>query len=568
MIEIQRKFIKFFLVTVSCLLGFSIWGSQSNEEIVDEVRLLRFENRCMSEETANTQFCLKEYEVITQYIEGEETSLTVSSSTCHNSIETIERIIRLDNDFKDVQSELSCNEEDIEAVKQSCGKQFSCNMGRSVVTLVDSLAPQFLASKVKNGLSSLLSPEEGSSCLDEDQPDCLSEVYRSFVGSLVATATSFREIGKITVGAFSSLKSYLFDKSEDLHKAAETTQEEATSFMDSPGKYILEKLTKFKNSVDTWIKDTVFCQKWEEDPETKVTTCAEPLRGYSCLDCNDGVNAFCAGAGFLLSEGLITVATAGTLTGVGILARAGAQAGSKYLARGAAALAERVPALSKLSRNSKNTATAARKANLISIAKTKISHFTTYLKNSRLGRGVAKTNEVATLPLRLVDDLTQKTIEKVLSGATRVGGRTSLGRSIRVTAKSDLRAMRLAQRGSDNVVSAAGTTSKGLLGNKVVRLGNRHRTTNRPSGRDRDRDPQRERTPERERRAETERERVDRERVDREKIEREKREREAERREENNEEHDGSTPSLVTGATKAIVAGDLASKSFRSLSDS
>jgi hypothetical protein len=568
----QRKFINFFLVWFSCLVSLHSYSSPSSEEVVDEVRLLRFENRCLSEETAQTQFCLQEYEVISNFIEGTKTETLAGH--CSPDDATFERILKLDSDFKDVQSELACTEEDQKTVKDSCGKQFACNMGRSVVTLVDSMAPRFIANKVRSGLQTVLSPDEGSSCLDEDQPDCLSEIYRSFVGSIVATITSFRDLGRATVSAFSSLKSYLFDKSDDLHKAAETTQEEAVSFMDSPGKYILSKLTKFKDSVDTWIKDTVFCQKWEEDAETKERFCAEPLQGYACLDCDDGVNAFCAGAGFLLSEGLITVATAGTLTGVGVIAKAGATVGGKLMARGAAALSESVPALSRLSRQSKNTATAARRAGLITRARERVSAFSKLLKESRLGRGIAKANEVATFPLRIVDDLSQKTIETVLSGASRVGRRTILGKSIRVTARGDLRAMRLAQRNSDTVLSTAGTTSKGLLGNKAIRLGNRHRTTHRPQG-SRDRrnpearevgtDRRSERGPDSER---DRRDQVERERRDQAERERREREREAERRDDKKDEKDGtSTPPLVS-TTRTVVATDLANKSYQALSES
>lgn len=580
--QFQRKFINFFLIGVSCLATFNVSGSPSSEEIVDEVRLLRFENRCMSEEKAQTQFCQKEYEVLMAYIEGESTNQNSNIGHCSSQDGSFERLIQLDSDFQEVKSELACTKEDQKSVKESCGKEFACNMGRSVVTLVDSMAPKFISNKVRDGLSYLLSPEEGSSCLNEDQPDCLSEIYRSFIGSLVATATSFRDLGRATVSAFSSLKSYLFDKSEDLHKAAETTQEEAVSFIDNPGKYLLSKLSKFKNTVDSWIKDTVFCQKWDEDKETKERFCAEPLQGYSCLDCDDGVNAFCAGAGFLLSEGLITVATAGTLTGVGVIAKAGATVGGKLMARGAAALAERVPALSKLSRQSKNTASAARQASLISRAKDRVTTFSRYLKDSRLGRGIAKANEVATFPLRFVDDLSQKTIEKVLSGASRVGTRTILGKSIRVTAKGDLRAIRLAQRNSDTVISTAGTTSKGLLGNKAIRLGNRHRTTHRPEGSRTRRDtevrdpnsPDRRSQTERDRRDQLEREQgAQRERersaqAERERLEREKREREDHaKKDDHRDEKSGTTVPPVVSAARTLVGVDLANKSYQSLKE-
>lgn len=568
-----------------------VFANETPEDF-NEVRLLAFENECMSEEAAQTAHCLDEYAKLTAYVEGVDPNLITPEARCSSPEEGFTNTIAtLQEEVSEASTELTCNEEDQKHVKESCGKQFACNLGRSVISLVDSMAPEFLVNKVRRGISSFLSPEEGSSCLDEDSPDCLTEVYRSFVGSIVATVTSFRDLGRVTWGAVTGLKDYLFSKSEDLHEAAETTQDEAGSFMENPGKYIMTKLTNIRTSIDSWIKDTVFCQKWGTNEESGEKECTEPLKGYACLDCNDGINAFCAGAGFVLSEGLITVATAGTLTGVGVMARAGVHLAEGLAVKGAAAIAQRVPAIGRLAQRggtqARKVGIASRTVSLVNKTKEKLAHFATLLKSSAPGRAITKVNEIATMPLRFVDNLSQKSIEKVLAGATRVRGTNAVSRAIRETAKADFRAIRVAAR-TEDISTGAGTATRGVMGAKVIRVGNRHRTSNRPRQRDPDRpvpshDPARDhnRDPNRDRPTPPEDPRTSRDdsgqNRDGKRSEdprnagdtRDQRDRDQREREKSDDSSGSSLPliSSTASVTKAVVATDLAVKSVRAIND-
>jgi hypothetical protein len=459
---------------------------------VTEAEIEAFEQECLSEEAVVDQSCLERFERLEQFV-SENSHLALQEDAAvaclAEEVSSTEEVTELATELDEVAANLACTEEDQKYVKESCGKQMACNMGRSVVTIVDQVAPDFITSRVQRSLASLLSAEENSSCMDEDQPDCLSEIYRAFISSLVGTFNSLRDIGSAIGGAFSNMRAYLFEKSEDLHTAADTTQDEATRFMDSPGRYIVEKLNGFKEGIDNWIKTQVFCQKWEGQPHSENSTCVEPLEGYSCLDCDDGINAFCAGAGFFISEGLLTVATAGTATGIGIAARVGVAATKAATVRGASVLAARVPALARLTnRASKTTRTATRTRrntvlaaaiNKYNRAKEGVRRFGSYLADTKVGRATGKVTDVAMAPLRLVDNLSNRAMETVLAGATKVGGTGSVSRLIRQTAREDFRLIRRANRGEEVASSGATRATRSLAGARTIRLTNRRRVADR-----------------------------------------------------------------------------------------
>lgn len=535
-------------ITFILTLLFS-FGLLAEESPITEADIESFERECLKEEAIQDESCLERYAALEQYINDNNHLATTSEegvACMAREVASPEEVEDLATELDDVSANLACTEEDAEYVQDSCGKQMACNMGRSIVTIVDQVAPDFITNRVQRSIGSLLSAEESSSCMDKDQPDCLSEIYRAFISSLVGTFNSLRDIGRAIGGAFSNMRAYLFEKSDDLHTAADTTQEEATRFMDSPGQYIVEKLTGFKNGIDNWIKTQVFCQKWEGEPHSEDSTCVEPLAAYSCLDCDDGINAFCAGAGFFISEGLLTVATAGTVTGLGIAARVGVAATKAATVRGASVLAARVPALARLTtRTTRTTRRTARPRNRVfaaalakyNRAKESVSRFGAYIANSRVGRAADAVADVAMAPLRLVDNLSNRAMETVLAGATKVKGTNSVSRLIRQTAREDFRIIRRANRGEELASSGATRATRSLAGARTIRLTNRRRvSSDRGRGRESDRGPSREepRTgPESEPRRETPEETRRREETQREQTRREEeRRREETRREE------------------------------------
>lgn len=602
---------KFLIALILFCMPFMVMG---NAPQVSDQEIDSFNDECLSDSAVNDPTCLERYQRISTYVEG-NTHLEApnSNNVCiaKNGDLIPLQINDLAEKVDDLSSKLTCNEEDEEFVQDHCGKQMACNMGRSVVTIVENVAPTFITNKVRSSLSGLLSAQEGSSCMDGDQANCVSEIYRAFISSLVATFTSLRDIGVAIKGAFSNMRAYLFEKSEDLHAAADSTQSETTKFLDSPGKYILEKLSSFKTGIDTWIKETVFCQKWEGEPHSEESKCLEPLKGYGCLDCDDGINAFCAGAGFFISEGLLTVATAGTFTGLGIAARTGGKLARAASLRGAEVLTTKVPALAKLSSRgsrgarrspSKGRQLIAAAANRYNRAKESVARFGQMVAQTRVGRATGAVANVVGKPLQVVDNLTNRTIEKVLGSASRISGTNAISRTIRQTAREDFRLIRRVNSGDDVASAGAQRATRGLSGARVTRVTNRRRST---SGRDREgrvsdvsndsrgdrdsarstgpeeqRDRSREGADERRRREEAERVAQDNQRREeqrREEQRREEKRREDERRSE--EDNDGSgnnsptilaardrTNSIVNASRMAVVA-DLAAKGIRPVAE-
>lgn len=486
--EVKTKSLLTFILFLLASVAFASVADVNEQEIEE------FRNECLNENAVEDSSCIQRYQSLTNYVENnthlEEPTADNVCIAKNGEIVPVE-VNELADEVDDLTTKLTCNKEDEEFVQDHCGKQMACNMGRSVVTIVDSVAPSFISNKVQRSLASVLSAEEGSSCMDKDQPNCLSEVYRAFISSLVATFNSLRDIGKAIKGAFSNMRAYLFEKGEDLHAAANTAEEETTSFFESPGKYIMEKLTSFKTGIDTWIKEQVFCQKWEGEPHSANSKCVEPLQGYGCLDCNDGINAFCAGAGFFMSEGLLTIATAGTFTGLGVAARAGGALARAASIKGATALTARVPALAKLtnrsSRATRRSNSQARRilagtVNRYNKAKESVAKFGELLASTKVVRAAGRVAEVATKPMQVIDKLSNRAMERVLGRAASIRGTNAVTRAIRETARQDFRAVRMANRGEDIVTNGAGRASKSISGARVVRVTNRNRTTSNTRG--------------------------------------------------------------------------------------
>ena len=473
------------IIFIASLIAFNTWA-------VSEQEVEAFETECSSEASIQDPTCLRRYEEISVYVDENQdlAGNTAEANACATpeSQGPLLGINGLAEDLDEVSTKLSCTEEDANYVQDHCGKQMACNMGRSVVRIVGKVAPSFITSRVERSLGSVLAAEEGSQCLGGDQPDCVSEVYRAFISSLLSTLNSLRDIGRAAVGAFSNMRDYLFAKSDDLHTAAATSRSEASLFLDSPGKYIVNKLKSFKSGIDTWIKSQIFCQEWADDPESGERKCVEPLQGYACLDCNDGINAFCAGAGFFISEGLLTIATAGTFTGLGLAARVGATAVKGASLRGAHMLSAKVPALARLAnRGTKATQTTtssasliARTSNTFSRAKENVMRFGKYLSNSRVGRITGGAKDIVLAPVKIIDNMSTRAMQGVLIGASRVGGNNAVSQLVRQTARQDFRALRMAGRGTDIGGSGGSIATRSLLGarvgSRIVRATNRRRT--------------------------------------------------------------------------------------------
>ncbi len=473
MISVNKKPLRFISLLIGAFLFSQLTFSEEVQLQILESEVKEFEERCLDEAATPSEYCIEEYERLNSAIHRMETEEIQTTCSEEESSALLTSLTSLKDTVSEAAGQLSCKDEDQKHVQKQCAPHLKCNLARSLITTTKSIAPAFIARKVEGGIQKMMGSGQPEQCLNTEQPDCLSQIYHSFVGTLLATFNSLKDIGKVFTGAFWSIKRYLSKKSDDLHSAADTTQSEASLFIQDPGKYIYDKFISFKNGVDGWMKNNLFCQQWEGEPYRRESKCTEPLEQYSCLDCNDGLNAFCAGAGFILSEGVLNIATAGVATGIGI----GTRVSAKILGETAQLIATKVPVLARATNRNKVSPTSAsllsKTSQNLGRAKEAVSQFAEKLAKSRAGQMAQKAAHLAMGPSRMVDKVTERTMRVILVRAAKTKGNSRLATALRQTAREDLRAIRGT---AENLSSGARRT---VMGARVVRLGNRNRPRHR-----------------------------------------------------------------------------------------
>lgn len=454
---------------------FSLVISFETFALDGDLLLLEFENKCSNAIDPDLVECDELATQMTAIIEEESDPTSVLNpramsvfaqcsqiSTPGSSLGTIEALA---TGVEESAMKMSCTEDDAKDVQSSCTSEMLCNLGRSVATAADKVAPRFISRKIRSGMQGVVSKMGGGSqCLSSDKSDCLTEVVSAFVANIVGTFNTLKDVAKLAVKSIWGLKDYLTRKSDAIHEAASQRKSEISLFMDNPGEYIISKFTKLKNSVDTWVKKEVFCQKWEGHPHN--SKCLEPLESYSCLNCSDGMNAFCAATGVLASESLIAITTAGTMTAANIALKAGIKVGANVATKAAARIAAKVPALNKVSKA--KSATGSTLGNTVSTTlKTTVSiskvtldkmsdaikRFKTRVGESRITKAVVAFEhkvegaiEFVTKPVNFLDDLADDAVHRVLTRAASTTSNSQFARTVRASAHLEKRSMLQAAR--------------------------------------------------------------------------------------------------------------------------
>ncbi len=246
---------------------------------------------------------------------------TIKASACQRP-EEISELEELSNAATLAASHVECRKDQIELQKESCGKAFMCNVGRSAVRLATSgvLMPKVVKNKIRSMAYEKMN-SISKDCAKEDDSDCIKEFVNNMLASLMSTATALWDLAKQGVKSLFSFTGWFDKKSDKAHQAMNETKENVVNFLEHPFDWIGNKMTQIQNAIDGWIKSTVLCQKWEGEPH--LSKCEVPLYSYDCIDCETRVNAFCAAAGAIVSEVGIAVLTAGTGTVISLGARAG-----------------------------------------------------------------------------------------------------------------------------------------------------------------------------------------------------------------------------------------------------
>ncbi len=480
----------FYFKSLLILISLFAMGTTFSQELDHNVEelLLKFENQCVQNKVSEIDkaqcddlLILMNKALEENGIDKEEAAKImegVSPSCAKNVVEesSVEDIAELAVGMEDASLKMTCNEDDQEEVAASCHEDLMCNVGRSVMTAVDKVAPDFIASRVRQSMNHTASAlGAGKKCIDSEGSDCLTEVVTSFVANIVGTLNTFKDVAVAAAKSIWGLKDYLFKKSDDMHAAANSTKGEISKFIDSPGEYIVEKFMKAKNAIDGWIKKEVFCQKWEGTPH--IGECTEPLESYSCLNCNDGMNAFCAGAGIFASEAFIAVSTAGTLTAANIAVKAGVRLGASVAAKAAARISAKVPALGRVAGETSGISRAATKTMKVSMATLQKMSAAVGKYKERLGNSVVTKDfisvakrirnaaDTVTIPLRYFDDLAEGAMKGVLRRAAAKSGDDRLSHFIRASARYEkMKVAELLRRGEN-----LSHHNRDLLATRIIR---------------------------------------------------------------------------------------------------
>jgi len=254
-------------------------------------------------------------------------------------------------DVSKASEQMSCTEKDKLEIKNKCSEQFACNMYRSLNAAVEPLSGSMFTRPIKRKVNSFtktmanVSSTNTSKCLDSKEGNCLTEILTAFVGNMVSTASSLWDLTKSGVSSLFDIPSYFSKKADNAHLAATQKMEDVNKFKNDTGGFFMDKINNFKYAVDTFVKSSVFCQEWEGTPH--LSKCQKPLEKYDCLDCNDGVNAFCAAAGALVSEVGMVFLTGGVGNIAAMSARVGARAMSELTVKVSSKLKTVAPGLKK-----------------------------------------------------------------------------------------------------------------------------------------------------------------------------------------------------------------------------
>ncbi|MDD0852631.1 hypothetical protein HBN50_05960 [Halobacteriovorax sp. GB3] len=271
--------------------------------------------------SAEADALAKMYEDLQEKADFEDDKL-VSLANCSSKkgFKTIEDLIA---GVSNASSKVSCTETRDE---NTCFSDLGCNVARSVFKVTDNA--NWMLKKLGGKLKSKIidSGYADQSCFNNSEGDCMSDLVNAFAGSLIGTGKSLWSLVKKSFNFFGDVATgeALDNVSNNLHKAMDQSSKSVTSFTNDPFAWIKNKIMSGIKSIKTWVKASVFCQKWEGMPYN--SNCSEPLEQFECLDCNDSLNAVCGAVGVLGSEMIVMALTGGAGTALGV----GAKLTAKY----------------------------------------------------------------------------------------------------------------------------------------------------------------------------------------------------------------------------------------------
>ena len=263
---------------------------------------------------------------------------------------------------EDLADKVSCLDEEKEDFEKDCSLAMQCNVLRSILDGVDIL-PSPLEKPVKRFIRKQASSKGYSKeCMADDKSNCLEDFSNALIDNLWSSATSVFNLAKASFKSLFNMTGFFDSQSDKALTAMNQSTEDVKTFMDSPGEWLVGFYDDLIAGVDSWVRSSVFCQKWKYNSEIEerggqtdlnsatFRTCIKPLESYACIDCDDRINATCIALGALTAEVGVAFLTAG----VGTAASFATKAGAKSLSLVAKKVATKIKAVSpKMSKNLK-----------------------------------------------------------------------------------------------------------------------------------------------------------------------------------------------------------------------
>lgn len=302
------------------------------------------------------------------------------------------------NQIGKVEQELSCTEPKKKSILKQCPADLECVAASSALSLASLpiagiggyLAEQFLPDKNKIANCHL------------GKDSCVTQLATAFFKSTMtyldgawnllksagkATSKKMNEFWNWVIGA----ENHTSTSQLALAKASEDPGIFQAFLDDFPG--TMKKIwSTFVLSIKEWLKNSIFCQKWEGSPH--LSKCLIPTNSYDCLSCKTLVTGMCGISGTIVAEIVPSFLAGGLVTAV------------KHGAQGAA----RISKLFKVSKASINTIKASNLG-----------------KNAgRVSKVITATKAVATLSLKAINTYLLSPARKVLK--TSYGALTKLAK--------------------------------------------------------------------------------------------------------------------------------------------
>lgn len=285
-----------------------------NEQNNFSEKISSFEKECaepMADElsmycTNQANYLLKAQELIPKALSAME--LKLEEVDCTKQEELMDKVVPP-----------TCSQEEIMNSSKKCSDEVLCTIGS---TAISSIMPGILTSYENLNLPK-------SNCIAA-QNDCLTNFISTTIKSLVGLVTGIWDL--LGMGY-----DWASDKVKDFWKRVWSVENETTNkqlilsqmsnedikeVKNSPIDWIKKVTSGLWESITEWIKEDIFCQKWEGTP--RLSKCIEPYKELACLGCRTMIAGTCSVAGVVAGELLPALITGG---GVNLAGRGAKGAG-------------------------------------------------------------------------------------------------------------------------------------------------------------------------------------------------------------------------------------------------